>query len=96
MICPESEWPDNRFNVLDNQQKALLKNLQQYVSNQAEKLGISSAILCSRKELEQLIVLHKQRDNQQDEPQQGKLNILQGWRFRCIGQHLIEIIKTPV
>ncbi len=94
LICPESEWPDNRFNVLDNQQKALLKNLQQYVRNQAEKLGISSAILCSRKELEQLIVLHKQRDNQQDETQQGKLNILQGWRFRCIGQHLIEIIKN--
>ncbi len=88
--CPESEWPDNRFNILDNQQKALLKNLQQYVSNQAEKLGISSAILCSKKELEQLIVLH----NQQDKAQQAKLNILQGWRFRCIGQHLIEIIKN--
>lgn len=88
--CPESKWPDNRFNILDNQQKALLKNLQQYVSNQAEKLGISSAILCSKKELEQLIVLH----NQQDKAQQAKLNILQGWRFRCIGQHLIEIIKN--
>ncbi len=90
LSCPESEWPDNRFNILDNQQKALLKNLQQYVSNQAEKLGISSAILCSKKELEQLIVLH----NQQDKAQQAKLNILQGWRFRCIGQHLIEIIKN--
>jgi len=87
--CPESEWPDNRFTVLDNQQKALLKNLQQYVSNQAEKLGISTTILSSRKELEQLIALH----NQPDEYQQGKLNILQGWRFRCIGQHLIETIK---
>ena len=88
--CPESEWPDKQFNILDNQQKALLKNLQQYVSNQAEKLGISSTILCSKKELEQLIVLH----NQQDKAQQAKLNILQGWRFRCIGQHLIETIKN--
>lgn len=90
--CPKSEWPDNRFNVLDNQQKALLKNLQQYVSNQAEKLGISSTILCSRKDLEQLITLH----NQPDESQQSKLNILQGWRFRCIGKHLIETIKKTV
>ena len=87
--CPESEWPDKQFNVLDNQQKILLKNLQQYVSKQAEKLGISSAILCSRKDLEQLILLH----NQQDEFQQGKLNILQVGRFRCIGRHLIETIK---
>ena len=89
LICPESEWPDNRFNALDNQQKTLLKNLQQYVSNQAEKLGISSAILSSRKELEQLIVLHNQ-----DESQHRKLNILQGWRFHCIGRHLIETIKN--
>jgi len=94
LICPENEWPDNRFTVLDNQQKTLLKNLQLCVNSQAEKLGISSAILCSRKELEKLIVLYKQRDNQQDESQPGKLNILQGWRFRCVGQHLIETIKN--
>ena len=94
LVCPENEWPDNRFNVLDNQQKTLLKNLQLCVNSQAEKLGISSAILCSRKELEKLILLYKQRDNQQDESLQGKLNILQGWRFRCVGQHLIETIKN--
>jgi len=94
LTCPENEWPDNRFTVLDNQQKTLLKNLQRYVNSQAEKLGISSSILCSRKELEKLIVLYNQRDNQQDESQPGKLNILQGWRFRCVGQHLIETIKN--
>ncbi|MFV9614795.1 MAG: ribonuclease D [Gammaproteobacteria bacterium] len=94
LLCPENEWPDNRFNVLDNQQKTLLKNLQQCINTQAEKLGISSSIICSRKELEQLIILHKQRDNQHNGSQQGKLNILQGWRFRCIGQHLIETIKN--
>ncbi len=94
LICPENEWPDNRFTVLDNQQKALLKNLQLCVNSQAEKLGISTAILCSRKELEKLIVLSKQWDNQQDEFLQGRLNILQGWRYRCVGQHLIETIKN--
>jgi len=94
LTCPENEWPDNRFTVLDNQQKTLLKNLQQCINTQAEKLGISSSIICSRKELEQLIILHKQRDNQHNGSQQGKLNILQGWRFRCIGQHLIETIKN--
>jgi len=94
LICPKSEWPDNRFNVLDNQQKALLKNLQQCITNQAEKLGISSAVLCSRKELEKLIILYKQRDNPQAETQQYQLNIMQGWRFRCVGQHLLEIIKN--
>ena len=94
LICPENEWPDNRFTVLDNQQKTLLKNLQLCVNSQAEKLGISTAILCSRKELEKLIVLSKQQDNQQDKFLQGKLNILQGWRYRCVGQHLIETIKN--
>ena len=94
LICPENEWPDNRFTVLDNQQKTLLKNLQLCVNSQAEKLGISTAILCSRKELEKLIVLSKQRDNQQDKFLQGKLNILRGWRYRCVGQHLIETIKN--
>ncbi len=94
LICPENEWPDNRFTVLDNQQKALLKNLQLCVNSQAEKLGISTAILCSRKELEKLIVHYNQRDNQQDEFLQGKLSILQGWRYRCVGQHLIETIKN--
>jgi ribonuclease D len=94
LLSPESEWPDNRFTVLDNHQKTLLKNLQLCVNSQAEKLGISSAILCSRKELEKLIVLYKQPDNQQDEAEQGKLDIMQGWRFRCLGQHLIETIKN--
>ena len=94
LICPENEWPDNRFNILDNKQKALLKELQQYVSNQAEKLGISSAILCSRKDLEKLILLYKEQDDTQDESQQHKLSIMQGWRFRCVGKHLIETIKN--
>ncbi len=88
--CPEDQWPNNRFTILDSQQKTLLKTLQQYVNNLADRLGISSAILCSRKELEQLII----NQYQQNEPQQTKLNILHGWRFHCLGQHLVEIIKS--
>ena len=88
--CPENQWPDNQFTILDKQQKTLLKTLQQCVNNRAEKLGISSAVLCSRKELIMLIVSQKQ----QDKSQQATLNILQGWRLHCLGQHLLETIKN--
>lgn len=96
--CLQEKWPDNRFNVLDSQQKSLLKNLQEIINNQAEKLGISSAIISSKKELETLILnqgkLDKQPDEIKTESTQFKLNILQGWRFRCAGQQLIETIKN--
>ena len=52
---PAETWPDNQFNVQDNQQKILLKALQQIVNKKAEELGVSSAILSSRRELENLI-----------------------------------------
>ncbi len=90
LTCPENQWPDNRFTILDNQQKTLLKTLQHCVNDQAEKLGVSSAILCSKKELVTLIM----NQNQQDKSQQDKLNILPGWRFHCLGQHLLKIIKS--
>jgi ribonuclease D len=90
LTCPENQWPDNQFTILDKQQKTLLKTLQQCVNNRAEKLGISSAVLCSRKELIMLIVSQKQ----QDKYQQATLNILQGWRLHCLGQHLLETIKN--
>ncbi len=90
LTCPENQWPDNQFTILDKQQKTLLKTLQQCVNNRAEKLGISSAVLCSRKELIMLIVSQKQ----QDKSQQATLNILQGWRLHCLGQHLLETIKN--
>ena len=95
---PESECPDNRYDVLDNQQKTLLRNLQQKVSHQAEELGISSAILCSKKELEKLILnlgpSTAQSDEKKPEYTQLKLNALQGWRFRVIGQQLLETVNN--
>ena len=84
---PADSWPDNRFTVLDSEQKILLKHLQQLVSAKADELEISSAILCSRKDLEQLILVTTDKNKAQD---QTKLNITQGWRLRCIGQHLID------
>ena len=82
---PTEQCPDNRFNVLDNEQKNTLKNLQQSVNHKAEELGISPAILSSRKELEQLILLH-------DQAETSGLNSMQGWRLACIGQRLLDII----
>jgi len=91
---PESEWPDNRYTVLDNEQKTLLKSLQHIINEQATKLGISSAIICSRKDLEKLVLFYNNGDSQQAEYQQLKLNILLGWRYKCVGAHIIETIKN--
>lgn len=82
---PTELCPDNRFNVLDNEQKNTLKNLQQTVNKKAEELGISAAILSSRKELEQLILSHGQAEA-------AGLNVMQGWRLRGIGQRLLEML----
>jgi len=81
MQTPTEQCPDNNFNALNSEQKLTLKTLQQLVNNKAEELGISAAILSSRKELEKLILLHGQADT-------SELNIMQGWRLRCIGQQL--------
>ncbi len=99
---PADTWPDNRFNVLDNQQKQLLKDLQHIVNKKAEELKISGTILSSKKDLENLILLHTHKHTNghateqetQDQPQPGSLAVTQGWRFHCIGQHLIETIKN--
>lgn len=80
---PSELCPDNRFNALDSEQKGTLKSLQQLINNKAEELGISPAILSSRKELEQLILTH-------DQAETPTLNILQGWRRQNIGQQLLE------
>jgi len=80
---PSELCPDNRFNALDNEQKSTLKSLQQLINNKAEELGISPAILSSRKELEQLILAH-------DQTAVSVLSITQGWRMQCIGQQLLE------
>lgn len=79
---PGEQYPDNRFNILDNEQKNTLKKLQQQLNQKAEELGISPAILSSRKELEQFILAEQAA-------QTNELNIMQGWRLQCIGQQLL-------
>ncbi len=88
--APESEWPDNRFSVLDNQQKAELKSLQQLVNDKAEELSLSSAIISSRKDLESLILINSTASETGTSSIGTKLNIVQGWRLRCIGQQLLD------
>lgn len=83
---PREQCPDNQFNSLDNEQKSTLKKLQQIVNKKAEELGISPAMLGSRKELEQLILSHSKAAV-------TGLSLMQGWRLRCIGQQLIDNMK---
>ena len=87
---PESEWPDNRYSILDNQQKAVLKTLQQSVNEKARELSMASAIICSRKDLENLLLSHTE---ELDENPPG-LSIVRGWRLHCIGQQLLDTLKS--
>jgi ribonuclease D len=87
---PADQCPDNRFDALDAQQKTLLKKLQHQVNIKAEELGISNAILCSRKDLVKLIL-------STDEAEQAPLPCLtdsNGWRYQCIGRLLIDTVKN--
>ena len=90
---PEEKWPDNQFNTLNVEQKVSLKNLQQLVNNKADELGISSAIICSKKELETLIKRHEKNHGVHDDDIPVELTIGQGWRLQCIGQTLVETLK---
>jgi ribonuclease D len=87
-------WPDNRFSLLDNQQKLLLKHLQQIINKKAEELNISSTMLSSKKELETLILFYTTKDESPDRLQPDNVSVIHGWRFRCIGEQLIETIKN--
>jgi len=91
--APESEWPDNRFSILDNQQKAELKSLQQLVNDKAEELTISSAVISSRKDLESLILIKTTETDNGTSAIDTDLTIVQGWRLRCIGQQLLDTLS---
>jgi len=75
-----SQWPVSEFQLLSNEQKALLKTLQKCLSNKADELSISPSVLCSRKDLEKLL-----KGNQ-------NLAVLNGWRKTCIGDALVKNI----
>lgn len=83
---PEEQWPDNRFITLDDSQKKLLKKLQQVVASKADTLGIASAVICSRRDIERLILNY-------DGDEKNGLGLLRGWRRQCIGDTLLETIS---
>jgi ribonuclease D len=87
---PEEQIPDNRFTVLDGEQKKILKIMQQLVTDKAESLGISSAMLYSKKDLEKLIL----QQDEQDRLMNKDMNTHDNWRYRCIGEQLAEAIKN--
>ena len=98
---PES-WPDNRFSLLDNEQKRLLKTLQQSINDKADELGISSAVLASRKDLEKIILTtvteHDSNKGSRSSPTKKQharsiLTDVETWRYQLFGQRLTEIIK---
>jgi len=91
---PAETWPDNRFTILDNQQKLLLKKLQKIVNKKAEELNIASGILSSKKELENLILLYTDKHETPNQSELDNLPVIKGWRLHCIGKHLIEAIKN--
>jgi len=94
MQSPEETWPDNRFNVLDSEQKSLLKTLQQQVNTKAEELNISSAMLYTKKDLEKLILLHSDKPQTHEQSHSEELKNSQDWRHQCIGQYLIDTVKN--
>ncbi len=93
---PKDSWPDNRFTVLDGQQKLLLKAIQLQVNEKADELNISSSILCSRKDIEQLILQMTGNHTTDGQAPEIKPGIIQGWRLHCIGENLMTIIKESV
>jgi ribonuclease D len=80
---PDS-WPNNRYQVLDGEQKQLLKALQTTLAGAAEQLGIAPGMLYSRKQLEKLIF--------SQEP--AKLLDSDDWRYRQIGERLLQLIEN--
>ena len=91
---PEETWPDNRFTLLDNEQKSLLKTLQQLVTTKAEELNISSAMLYTKKDLEKLVLAHTDKAQTQGQFQPEQFRDSENWRYLCIDQHLIETVKN--
>lgn len=92
-ISPE-RWPDNRFDTLDSEQKSLLKQLQRQLSTSAEELGISTTVICARKELEKLILLLPDKRELLAHPERLDIGVVKGWRYHNIGKQLIETLVS--
>jgi len=74
----------------------LLKAIQLQVNEKADELNISSSMLCSRKDIEQLILQMAGDHTTDEQTTEIKSGIMQGWRLHCIGENLMAIIKESV
>lgn len=99
------DWPDNSFSILDNHQKGLLKNMQRIVSDRADELGISSAVLCPRKELEKLIRSYRAAELDAGDssltvtPALRKHHLFSDdktWRYSQIGEKLMKTAEAEM
>lgn len=82
LCAPEETWPASPTKKPDAAYKTLLKQLQDFVNQQAGALGIAPSMLCSRKDLEKLIA------------GQRELNVLKGWRQLCLGDSLLRLLNS--
>lgn len=80
---PESEWPSLKRRQLTQPQSTALTQIMNSLREKACELGISSAMLCNRKDAEKLIQGHRD------------LRVLTGWRLECIGAELLEMLPSP-
>lgn len=78
LSAAETEWPSVERQKPSPDEKALLNRCLDLLRDKSEKLGIAQGILCSRKDVEKMMV--GDRD----------IQALKGWRLDCIGRELLE------
>lgn len=78
----EADWPTLKRRQLTQEQSAALTAVLEHLRKKASALGISTAMLCNRKDAEKLVL---GRQN---------LPVLEGWRLDCIGKDLLKLVPT--
>jgi len=77
LAMPETQWPSTERHKPSTDEKTLTKQCLDLLHDKAEQLGIAQGILCSRKDVEQMIAGNR------------NLRVLDGWRLDCIGNELL-------
>ena len=75
--CPQASKPK----ILNNTQSLLLSSVQTVIQINAKKHNIDSSYLCTRKELEKVIL------NDQD------ASLLHGWRYELAGKDVTKFLR---
>jgi ribonuclease D len=78
----EAEWPTLKRRQLTQEQSVALTAVLDALRKKASALGISTGMLCNRKDAEKLVL--------------GKRNlpVLEGWRLDCIGKNLLKLFPA--